>query len=219
MLREPTFPAGEFDVLKRQVRDSLEQGRTDPQALAFRTLQRKLSPHPKDDVRYMPTVDESLERLEAVTVDQVRKLYEDQLGGAAGEFVAVGDFDAAPALQRIDETLKGWQAKTPYKRIDRPFVPGVKGEQCRDRDAGQSERRLRGRTDIPDERRRPGRSGLGSGRLPVRQRHFIVAAGRARAAEGRLVLRRPFGSLARIRWTSRRNSRSWRSAIPRISTR
>ena len=129
MLREPTFPAGEFDVLKRQVRDSLEQGRTDPQALAFRTLQRKLSPHPKDNVRYVPTVDESLERLDAVTVDQVRKLYEEQLGGTTGEFVAVGDFDAAPALKRIEESLNGWKAKTEYKRIDRPFVPGVKGEQ------------------------------------------------------------------------------------------
>jgi zinc protease len=129
MLREPTFPAGEFDVLKRQVRDGLEGGRTDPQALAFRTLQRKLSPYPKDDVRYVPTVDESLERLEAVTVDQVRKLYEEQLGGTAGEFVAVGDLDPAPALKRMEETLKGWKAKTAYKRIDRPFVAGVKGER------------------------------------------------------------------------------------------
>ena len=97
--------------------------------LAFRTLLRKLSPYPKDDVRYTPTVEESLQRLEAVTIDQVRKLYEEQLGGQAGEFVAVGDFDAAPALKRMDETLKGWNAKTAYKRIDRPFVPGVKGEK------------------------------------------------------------------------------------------
>ena len=84
MLREPTFPAGEFDVLKRQTRDALEQGRTDPQALAFRALQRSLSPYPKDDVRYVPTVEESVERLEGVTLDQVRKLYEEQLGGAVG---------------------------------------------------------------------------------------------------------------------------------------
>ena len=76
--------------------ESLEQGRTDRKAPAFRTLLRKLAPYPKDDARYTPTVEESLQRLEAVTVDQVRKLYEDQLGGQAGEFVAVGDFEAAP---------------------------------------------------------------------------------------------------------------------------
>ncbi len=129
MLREPTFPAGEFDVLKRQVRDSLEEGRTDPQALGFRTLQRKLSPYPEDDVRYVPTIEESVKRLEAVTVDQVRKLYEDQLGGAAGELVAVGDLDPAAALKQMDEILKGWKAQTPYARIERPAVAGVKGER------------------------------------------------------------------------------------------
>ena len=129
ILREPSFPAGEFDVLKRQTRDALEQGRTDPQALAGRTLQRKLAPYAKDDVRYTPTIEESIERLEAVTVDQVRKLYEDQLGGQAGELVAVGDFDAAPALKQVEDALKGWQSKTAYKRIDRPFFEGVKGEK------------------------------------------------------------------------------------------
>ena len=129
MLREPTFPAGEFDVLKRQLRDSLEQGRTDPQALAFRTLQRKLAPYPEDDVRYVPTIEESVKRLEAVTVDQVRKLYEEQLGGAAGELVAVGDLDPAAALKQMDEILKGWKAGTPYARIERPAVEGVKGER------------------------------------------------------------------------------------------
>src|SRR5262249_2933375 len=36
MLREPPFPAEEFDVLKRQTRDTLENQRTDPHARAFR---------------------------------------------------------------------------------------------------------------------------------------------------------------------------------------
>jgi zinc protease len=36
--------------------------------------------------------------------------------------------DPAPALKQIEETLKGWEAKTAYQRIARPFVPGVKGE-------------------------------------------------------------------------------------------
>ena len=129
ILREPSFPADEFDVLKRQERDGLEQGRTEPQALAGNALRRKLYPYPKDDVRYVPTLDESMERLEAVTVDQVRKLYEEQVGGSAGEFVAVGDLDAAAVLKQMEDALKGWKAKTPYSRIERRFVEGVKGER------------------------------------------------------------------------------------------
>ena len=129
MLREPTFPAEEFDVLKRQTREGLEQDRTDPQALAGRALQLKLYPYAKDDVRYVPTIDESLQRLEGVTVDHVRKLYEEQLDGQAGEFVAVGDLDPAPALKKVEDALKGWQAKTPYKRVERAFVEGVKADR------------------------------------------------------------------------------------------
>jgi zinc protease len=129
ILREPAFPADEFDVLKRQRRDALERGRTEPTALAFRTLQRKLGPYPKDDVRYLPTVEESIERLEAVTLDDVRRLYADQLGGGSGELVVVGDFDPAATAKQVDDALKGWKAATPYRRIERPAVPGVKGER------------------------------------------------------------------------------------------
>jgi zinc protease len=129
MLREPSFPADEFDVLKRQSRSGLEQGRTEPQALAPLALRRTLYPYPKDDVRYVPTIEESLDRLEGATLDQVRKLYEQQLGGTTGEFAAVGDFDPAAVVKQMDEALKDWQPKTPYKRIERPFVEGVKGER------------------------------------------------------------------------------------------
>ncbi len=129
VLREPSFPAEEFDVLKRQSREGMEQGRTEPQALAANALRRKLYPYPKDNVRYVPTIDESIQRLEGVTVDQVRKLYEEQLGGATGEFVAVGDFDAAPVLKQMEAALQGWKAKTPYARVERRFVEGVKAER------------------------------------------------------------------------------------------
>jgi zinc protease len=129
MLREPAFPADEFDVIKRQDRDRLEQGRTEPQILAARALQRKLYPYAKDDVRYVPTIEESIDRLEGATLDQVRKLYDEQVSGAAGEFVAVGDFDAAPVLKQMGEALKDWKSKTPYKRIERAFVEGVKAER------------------------------------------------------------------------------------------
>ena len=59
----------------------------------------------------MPTIDESIQRLEGVTVDQVRKLYEEQLGGTAGEFVAVGDFDAAPVLKQMEDSPQGLEGE------------------------------------------------------------------------------------------------------------
>ena len=80
-------------------------------------------------MRYVPTIEESLARVEKVTVEDVRKLYEQQVGAAAGEVAVVGDFDAATTARALDNVLKDWKAGTPYKRIERTAHPEVKGEK------------------------------------------------------------------------------------------
>jgi zinc protease len=129
MLREPIFSAEEFDVIKRESKEALEKSRLDPQSIAVRAMQRKLNPFDKNDIRYVPTVEESIERLDAVTLDQIKKIYTEQLGGENGEFVLVGDFDPEPTVKAVDAALKGWKAKTPYVRVERPAVTTVKGEK------------------------------------------------------------------------------------------
>src|SRR5207249_2697339 len=116
ILREPTFPADEFDVLKRQSRDNLERQRTDPRALADRTLVRALAPYPKDDVRYEPTFEEEIALLETLNLEQVKNLYK-QLGAEHGELVIVGDFEPAPTLAKVEGLLKDWTSG-PYARIE-----------------------------------------------------------------------------------------------------
>jgi zinc protease len=128
ILREPSFPEKDFDVIKRGARSRLEEDKTDPHRLIFRTMQRKLNPYPTDDIRYVPTVEESLNRLEATTLDRVRGLYTEQLGGQNGELVVVGDCDPAAVLKQVDDALKDWKASVPYKRIERP-AQVVKGER------------------------------------------------------------------------------------------
>jgi zinc protease len=129
VLRQPSFPAAEFDILKRQFRDGLERMRSDPRSLAGRALERKLNPFPSEHIRYVPTIEESIARLEAVTLDEVKALYTEQLGGQAGELVIVGDFDPEPIVKQTEAILKDWVAKTPYRRIERPAVKGVNGER------------------------------------------------------------------------------------------
>ncbi len=129
ILREPSFPAEEFGILKRQYRDALERMRTEPRNLASRALQRELSPFPAEHIRYVPTIEESIDRLEAVSLAEVKALYAEQLGGQAGELVIVGDFDPEATIQKTETLLKDWKAKTPYRRIARPAVTGVKGER------------------------------------------------------------------------------------------
>jgi zinc protease len=117
MLRSPAFPAEEFDVVKQELLDGAREGLSDPETLAATALRRRLSPYPREHVRYVPTVEESVGRIEKVTLTQVKKLYEEQLGGAAGELAVVGDFDPEPTLKLVDDFLKGWKSGVPYRRI------------------------------------------------------------------------------------------------------
>jgi zinc protease len=118
ILREPAFPAEEFETAKRRTVSMLSAGRTEPAALARNKLSRTLSPYGKDDVRYVPTLEESLDRARGVTLEQVRALYEAQAGGTHAELGVVGDFDPESTLRLVKQMLSGWESKTPYERID-----------------------------------------------------------------------------------------------------
>jgi zinc protease len=129
VLREPTLPADEFEVLKRERLASLEQMRTEPAMLGPRLLQRLLSPFPADDVRYVPTAEESVERMRQATYEQVVQLYREYLGSEAGELTIVGDFDPEVCLPILRESLAGWKAAKPYARIPMPILGEIAGAQ------------------------------------------------------------------------------------------
>jgi len=127
VLREPLLPEDQFELLKRGRLAALEQGKTEPSVLGPRALQRKLNPRSPDDIRYVPTTEESLERLQKVTYEQVTQLYHEYLGSQDGDLTIVGDFDPEPCLASLKETLSGWKAAKPYARIAMPMVEGESG--------------------------------------------------------------------------------------------
>jgi zinc protease len=129
VLREPTLPADEFDVLKRQQLSAIEQMKTEPSVLAMLLLSRQLAPYSKDNVRYVPTVEELIERTDAVTHEQVTSLYREFLGAGAGELSIVGDFEAEACLPILKEALSGWTAAKRYERIAMTVPEGLSASQ------------------------------------------------------------------------------------------
>ncbi len=121
VLRDPIFPAEEFDVYKKEQLAQLEQQLSDPQALAFVSLTRRLRPYGPDDIRYVPTVAENIERTKAVTLDQVKDCYKKFYGASHGEFAAVGDFEEAAVKKAIEELFGSWKSPARYERIATPF--------------------------------------------------------------------------------------------------
>jgi len=107
VLREPTLPEEEFEILKRERLVGLEQMQTEPSALAPRTLTHLLSTYPKDDVRYVPTIEEEIARVQAVTLGQVRTLYREYLGSGHGALAIVGDFDPDECTEVVKQAMTG----------------------------------------------------------------------------------------------------------------
>ncbi len=127
VLREPALPADQFELMKGERISGLQQLRTEPSALAARYLQRQLNPYPKGDVRYVPTVEESLENYNQASYADVVRLYQNYLGSQAGELTIVGDFDSETNLASLKETLSGWKAAQPYARIASSVPDGLAG--------------------------------------------------------------------------------------------
>jgi zinc protease len=74
-------------------------------------------------------VEEAIERLQAVTYEQVATLYREFLGSQAGELTIVGDFDEKKCLPILGEALRGWTAPKAYQRIAMPLASEVTGAE------------------------------------------------------------------------------------------
>lgn len=128
VLRNPTLPDSEFEILRNARLAATQKQLTSPQALAVTKVQRQLARgYGKDDPRYVPTIPESIARVKAVKAADVKKLYRDYLGGQHALITVIGDFDEKAVVMSLDATLSGWEAKQPYKHIARRADSTTKG--------------------------------------------------------------------------------------------
>ncbi len=121
VLREPVFPAVEFESLRRQRTTSLDASRNEPQAMASRALGRHANPYPTGDVRYVPTVDESIAANNAVTRDDVAAFHRSFYGASSAELSIVGDFDADAVRALVTELFGTWKSPAAYTRVPDPY--------------------------------------------------------------------------------------------------
>ncbi len=127
ILREPTLDEKELAKSVAQAVARAESDRTDPSSLASILLSRTRRPYPEGDIRKTLTVDESIARTKAVTIEQVRKLYNEYLGARDGELAIIGDFDPEPTLAKVNDMLADWKPKMPYARLEQQAFLDVPG--------------------------------------------------------------------------------------------
>jgi zinc protease len=109
VMKEPAFPAAEFEQLRRQSLVALEASRAEPQAVAARALSRHFDLYPKGDVRHANSFDEDLAELNAARLEDLRAFHREFYGTVPAEMAIVGDFDAAAITPLVDELFGAWK--------------------------------------------------------------------------------------------------------------
>ncbi len=128
MLKSPSFPEDELDLLKEQQLAAAKQRLTDPTAIASNAVQRKLDQYDVDDPRYVAGLQESIQRIEAIQIADVKQIYENLLSGEHGELSIVGDFEADDVVPVISDFTTDWKSKTTFERISQVASPSENGE-------------------------------------------------------------------------------------------
>ena len=117
VLRQPSFPQEEFEQLRRSSLTSIDTQRSDPSALASLALSRHLNPYPPAHWLYNTTLDERSARLQALSLDDVKKCHADFYGASHSELAVVGDFEPERIERLAQELFGDWKSPRPYVRI------------------------------------------------------------------------------------------------------
>jgi len=124
-LREPSFPAAEFDELKRAALTGTQAQLSDPAANAEVRLARYLEPYPVGHQNYTPTLRERLQWIGKATLKDAESCYRDLVGATGADFSAVGEFDADVLATEVGRLFGDWKTPYPFTRVrsryfDRP---------------------------------------------------------------------------------------------------
>ncbi|MFL6276135.1 MAG: M16 family metallopeptidase, partial [Blastocatellia bacterium] len=121
VLRQPVFPATEFEQLKEEALTGIEQQRSEPTSIAITEFRRHLTPYPKGHPSYVSTPDEDVAEVKALTLDEVKKFYTDFYGASNGEMAVIGDFDDKEIARLTGELFGDWKSPRPYARVARKY--------------------------------------------------------------------------------------------------
>ena len=117
MLRQPSFPAKEFELLVGERVTQNEETKTEPQTVAAVAMEKYVSPYPAGSPREVKTPDEIIASLKAAKVEQLSAFHRAFYGADHATFAAVGDFDAAQVQALVTRLFGDWKSVQPYLRI------------------------------------------------------------------------------------------------------
>jgi zinc protease len=123
VLREPLFPADEFEKLKNELVANLERQRNQPDAVAGLSLERAVNPYAPDNIRFFRDIDQQIAEVKATSLDQLVSFHKEFFGASHAELAVVGSFDSALARNELSSAFSAWNTVQPYERIHFEHLP------------------------------------------------------------------------------------------------
>ena len=122
-LRQPLFDQGEFKLLKDQTIDGLKRGLTDPGTQGSIALAQAI--YPEGHPNYVADIETRIQKIESVSIEDLKAFHKTYFGTAGMHLVAVGDVNTAELYAALKKNFSGWKGGT-------TSVAGVKESKMAD---------------------------------------------------------------------------------------
>ena len=122
VLQQPAYDAKEFEELRRAQLANLEQSKSQPQTQAMTAFQKRLMPVPRGSILYIPSPDEAIADINAVTPEALKAFHAGYYGASHATMAVVGDFDAAEVKGVVGELFGNWRNPKPFERAAVPYM-------------------------------------------------------------------------------------------------
>lgn len=121
VLKKPKFEPSQFDLIKSQSLSALDRPYTEPETVAALTMTRLLETYQQGDLRYHFEPEFSKQQIKAVTVEQVKMLYQNFFVSNHAQIAITGDYQAKTMLKILQKEFGGWKAQLPYQRLSSDY--------------------------------------------------------------------------------------------------
>lgn len=118
ILRNPAYPENEFEQARLQSVTGIEAARKEPGTVAGIAMAQHFDPWPVGHPLHTDTLDESLAKLRALKLDDVRKFHDAFYGTSNGQISIVGDFDPAVIKPLLQKLFADWKPGVTFQPIN-----------------------------------------------------------------------------------------------------
>jgi zinc protease len=131
ILKNSTFDAGEFALVRQREIDNYEEVKNDPQRLGFHELDRMKHPYGKGHIHYVYSYDEIIDGLKILSIDRIKEAYYNIFSAENYFCSVVGDIEDDKILSQLQQLGKDENPKI-FTRIKRPFIKNIAGQKVLD---------------------------------------------------------------------------------------